>query len=102
MADPAGSGAGEHILSVVGWALGVVIGWFGSVLYMRDKFVSKDGCKECHEHTSTQESLQIQALNSRMTAVENCVGKLFEQSTANYGLITEIHGFIKAKRMEIL
>lgn len=97
MADPTGSGAGDHLYSLIGEVFGVVLGWFGNLIYMRDKFIEKDSCKECKNSTSASHSIQIDALQGRMGTMETCVSQLYTQSKENHGLICEIHGFLKGQ-----
>ena len=84
---------------VIGACLGLIFGWFGNLLYMREKFIAKDQCSQCKNSAERSDAVQIKALEGRMVAVELCVQRLFEQSTNNNGMIREIHGWIKAKKM---
>ena len=88
--------------SVLGGVIGAMVGWFGNLIYMRDKFVSAKQCETCKSTTVATETIQINALGGRMTAVEECVGDLFKQSKENHGMIREIHGILKGKRLDVL
>ena len=88
--------------SVLGGVIGAMVGWFGNLLYMRDKFVSAKACETCKSTTVATETIQINALGGRMSAVEECVSDLYKQSKENHGMIREIHGILKGKRLDVL
>jgi hypothetical protein len=101
------TGAGQG--GAIGAILGVVIGWFSNLIYMREKFVSTKSCENCKVSAAATETLQVLVLESKMGAVEVKVGAvesrvaqienkidgLSEQSRENHGLISEIHGWLK-------
>ena len=87
---------------VIGAFLGVMFGWFGNLLYMREKFVSTKQCCDCKQSSATTEIILVKGLENRVGSIELCVGELFKQSKENHGMIREIHGMLKSKKFEVL
>ena len=92
MVDMSGAGQG----GAIGAVMGTVIGWFGNLLYMRDKFVSTKQCDNCKQSAAATETILVKGLETRVEGLESCVNDLYKQSKENHGMICEIHGLLKA------
>jgi hypothetical protein len=89
--------------SVLGAVMGVVVGWFSNLLYMKDKFVSTKQCENCKQSSATTETILVKGLETRVQSLESCVGDLYKQSKDNHGLIKEMHGWLRGSgKLDVL
>lgn len=63
----------------LGAVIGLIIGWFGNLIYMREKFISKADCDKCNK-----------SLIERLERID-------KRSLETYGMVKEMHGFIKSE-----
>lgn len=80
-----------------GGLIGAVAGWFANLLYMREKFVSSEECKNCKAGLCNSESLSLNSFEGRIKKVEENVNELYGMAKENYGMIKEMHGMLKAE-----
>ncbi len=106
MADMGGTSNGLPVALTVGVGIASavvssILTWFGNVLVMREKFISKGECAQCQKVAEREGQLEIKALETKIGSfeswqcrMEDTVGKIGDQSVKSFGMISEIHGHL--------
>jgi hypothetical protein len=113
MADVGGASNGVPVLftvtiGIVSAVTSAILTWFGNILVMREKFISKGECRQCQKTAEREGELEIKALEVKMgnfetalksvkdqqESMQETVGTLDERTFKIFGMTSEIHGHL--------